>query len=449
MLRKGSRLGKYQIRRRLADGGFAAVYHALDTVEGIAVALKVPHPEMVTPAMLADFQREVRIASGLDHPNILPIRNAQFVGDNLIVASPLGSGTLADEMKRRLTMATRLEYSRQMIEAVAHAHERKIVHCDIKPENFILFAGPRLRLADFGIARLARTTVAMSGAGTVGYIAPEQAVGRASLRSDVFSLGVILCELFGGGIPEWPYQWPPPGIERLRTSLQRDFQRQIRRCLELDPRKRYADAGALLRAFNLLKSKGKLLAGTKRPRKRSSASSGASDWRALRQRQFKRRYGRILDLTDDCGRCKGPISESMLFCPWCGTQRKRHTGATRRRLRCPRCKRGRNPDWRFCPWCWGPGFADVSDRRYKDAGYTARCPNRDCSRRTISPLMRYCPWCHAKVQKPWKLDGERERCKRCEWGVLGEYWTTCPWCGADLTRSTVTRRGRGGKTRGG
>ncbi len=437
MLRKGSRLGKYRIRRRLADGGFAAVYHAQDTIEGIPVALKIPHPEMVTAAMLADFRREIRIASSLDHPNILPIRNAQFIDDNLVVASPLGAGTLAEEMKRRLALATRVEFSEQILAAVAYAHERKIVHCDVKPENFILFPGPRLRLADFGIARLARTTVAMSGAGTVGYIAPEQAVGRASLRSDVFSIGVILCEMFGGGLPEWPYQWPPPGIDRLRQSLQIDFQRLLRRALELDQRRRYADAGAMLRAFQALKSKRKLLTGTARPRRRARERSASSDWRALRQRQFKRRYGRALDLTDECGRCHGPISESMLFCPWCATQRKRHTGATRRRMRCPRCKRGRNPDWRYCPWCWGPGFTEVATREYKDRGYTARCPNRRCTRHTISPLMRYCPWCHTKIQKPWKLEGARERCHRCDWGVLREYWTTCPWCGTSLPRHTV------------
>jgi serine/threonine-protein kinase len=440
MLRKGSQLGKYRIQRRLADGGFAAVYKAQDTIEGIPVALKVPHPEMVTPAMLADFRREVRIASALDHPNILPIRNAQFAGDNLIVASPLGNGSLSDELKRRLSLAKRIDFSEQILEAVSYAHDRKIVHCDIKPENFILFPGPRLRLADFGIARLARTTVAMSGAGTVGYIAPEQAVGKASLRSDVFSIGVILCEMFGGGVPEWPYDWPPPGIDRLRQSLHREFQGLIRRSLELDPRRRYADAGAMLRAFRRLKTKRKLLSGKARPRRQARKRSASGDWRALRQRQFKRRYGRALDLIDECGKCHGPISESMLFCPWCATERKRHNGATKRRLRCPRCKRGRNPDWRYCPWCWGPGFSKVAEREYKDAGYTARCPNRSCSRHAISPLMRYCPWCHTKIKKPWKLGRGSEKCRRCDWGVLTEFWTACPWCGVPLPHRH-TRRG--------
>lgn len=437
MLRKGSRIGKYRIRRRLADGGFAAVFEAQDTIEGIAVAIKVPHASLVTPELLADFRREVRIASALDHPNILPIRNAQFIDRHFVVASPLGHRSLHEAMRRRPSLPLRVEFSEQILQAVAHAHERKIVHCDIKPENFILFPGPRLRLADFGIARLARTTVAMSGAGTVGYIAPEQAVGRASVRSDVFSIGAILCELFGGGVPEWPYAWPPPGLERLRQSLHPDFRALLRRSIELDPRKRFADAGAMLRAFRALKARGRLLAKPAR-RRLPTARTASNDWRTLRQRQFKRRFRRILDLTDECGRCHGPIAESMLHCPWCGVRRLRHTGATRRRLRCPRCKRGRNPDWRYCAWCWGPGFADVAERKYVDATATARCPNRSCPRQSVSPLMRYCPWCHTKIAKPWKVEHARDRCQRCDWGVLREYWNVCPWCGAALAGRHAT-----------
>ena len=78
-----------------------------------------------------------------------------------------------------------VDLARQVLEAVAHAHEHRIIHCDIKPENFILFPGNRLRLTDFGISRLAARTVLASGSGTVGYVAPEQAMGRASFQSDV------------------------------------------------------------------------------------------------------------------------------------------------------------------------------------------------------------------------------------------------------------------------
>jgi serine/threonine protein kinase len=99
-----------------------------------------------------------------------------------------------------------------MIEAVAYAHRQRIIHCDIKPENFILFPDNRLRLTDFGIARVAQNTVAGSGSGTVGYMAPEQAMGKPSMRSDVFSLGLVIYRMLTGQLPEWPFEWPPPRI---------------------------------------------------------------------------------------------------------------------------------------------------------------------------------------------------------------------------------------------
>ncbi len=438
MLRRGSQLGKYKIRRRVATGGFANVYEARDTIEGIAVALKIPHASLVDDDLMADFRREIRIAAALDHPNILPIRNAQIIDGHFVVASPLGDENLAQVLSRRISLRARVTLVEQILAAVAYAHGQKVMHCDIKPENFVVFAGRRLRLADFGVARLARSTVAMSGAGTVGYIAPEQAVGRASFRSDVFSIGVILCEMFGGGKPDWPYEWPPPRIDRLKQSTHAELRKLIRRAIELDPRKRYADARAMERAFLALKKQRKVLAGTARRRTRPVRNGNGADWRTMRQRQFKRMYGRALDLQAECTRCTGPIAESMSFCPWCGVERKRHTGATRRRLRCPRCRRGRNPDWRYCPWCWGPGFSEVSEREYKDAKATARCANRECERRVLNPFMRYCPWCHTKVRKAWKLEAARHRCTRCSWSVVPEYWTTCPWCGDPLPHAHRT-----------
>ena len=438
VLRRGSQLGKYKIRRRVASGGFADVYEARDTIEGVAVALKIPHASLVNDELMADFRREIRIAAALDHPNILPIRNAQIIDGVFVVASPLGEGNLAQVLSRRSSLRGRVDLAEQILEALAYAHESNVMHCDVKPENFIVFPGRRLRLADFGVARLAQSTVAMSGAGTVGYIAPEQAVGRASFRSDVFSIGIILCEMFGGGKPDWPYEWPPPRVDRLRQSVHAGTQALIRRATELSPRKRYGDAGAMLRAFRVLKKQGKILAGGARRRVRTTRKAGGADWRTLRQRQFKRLFGRVFDLQAQCSRCKGPISEGMSYCPWCASERKRHNGATRRRMRCPRCRRGRNPDWRYCPWCWGPGFAQVSEREYKDAQATSRCANRDCSRKKLSAFMRYCPWCHAKVQRPWKAKGVRYRCARCSWSVVPEYWAACPWCGDRLPHAHQT-----------
>jgi serine/threonine-protein kinase len=261
MLKKRQKLGKYSIRRRLAEGGFGQVYEAYDTIEGMGVAIKLPHRHLVTPQMLEEFRKEARHAAALDHPNILPIKNAQFIDGQFAIVYPLGECTLADRLKRRLSLATRLMLVEQMLEAVAHAHSHRIIHCDVKPENLILFSGSRLRLTDFGTSRIfQQRTMQGSGSGTVGYVAPEQAMGKPALRSDVFSLGIINYEMFSGELPEWPYDWPPVGYDRLRRTLHPQFIILIRRAMSVKQARRFENAIRMLIAFRRLKTRRQLLA---------------------------------------------------------------------------------------------------------------------------------------------------------------------------------------------
>ncbi len=241
-LRARQLLGKYRIERRLAQGGFAYVYQAMDTIEGVRVALKMPHQSVVTPTMLEFFQREARLVAKLDHPNILPLKDASFIEGRFVIASKLGEKTLCDRLRNRLAFETALDLSIQMVSAVAYAHNLNIIHCDIKPENMILLPDGRLQLADFGIAKVAQKTINGSGSGTVGYMAPEQAMGRPSTKSDVFSLGLIMYRMFTGHLPEWPFEWPFKGAINLRRKAHPDLITVIRRALELRPSKRYAEA---------------------------------------------------------------------------------------------------------------------------------------------------------------------------------------------------------------
>ncbi|MDA0283649.1 MAG: serine/threonine-protein kinase [Planctomycetota bacterium] len=249
MLKARQKLGKYRIERRLGSGGFANVYAAMDTVEGIRVALKVPHASVIDETVLQDFRHEVRLAAQLDHPNILALRFAGFYENEFIISFPMGDETLSDRLSRRMSLSTSLDLSRQMLEAVACAHRHKIIHCDIKPENFILFPENRLKLTDFGIARVAQKTMKGGGEGTVGYMAPEQAMGKPSYRADVFSLGLVLCRIFSGQWSEYPFSWPTPGHGRLRLQLHSDMIDLIRRSMDLNPRKRFRDADQMLAAF--------------------------------------------------------------------------------------------------------------------------------------------------------------------------------------------------------
>ena len=253
MLKSRQKLGKYRIERRLATGGFGAVFRAMDTIEGIRVALKIPHASVVSQELIDDFRKEVRMTAKLEHQNILPLKNASFIGDYFVIVFPLGEKSLAERMRSRMSLETILDLAEQMIDAVAYAHRQRIIHCDIKPENFILFPDNRVRLSDFGIARVAQNTVKGSGSGTVGYMAPEQAMGKPSMRSDVFSLGLVIYRMLTGHLPEWPFDWPPEGCRRLRQRVHPDMVAVLKKALEVSPRKRYRDATSLLRAFRQAK----------------------------------------------------------------------------------------------------------------------------------------------------------------------------------------------------
>jgi serine/threonine-protein kinase len=424
------KLGKYRIERKLGDGGFAAVYQAFDTLEGVRVALKVPHDRVLTPEVLDEFRKEVRIAARLKHPNILPLKNADFIDHHLVLACPLGERTLAERLQSRISQPVALDYSEQILQAVACAHEHRIIHCDIKPENLILFPDGLLKLTDFGIAKVAERTIRASGSGTLGYCAPEQAMGKPSFRSDVFSIGLIMYRMLSGQLPEWPFTWPPPAIGRLRGRVHPDLINLLRRAIEIDPRKRCANAGAMLAAFQRVKPR------ALKPRgKRSAAATNSRkrpDWRTVRRRQFQRQFGKALETNHTCSQCAGPVSETMTTCPWCGVDRSVHEGETRFPQQCPRCHRGMKLDWAYCPWCYGPGFDVTTTRQYSDVRYTARCGNPGCTRKQLMPFMRYCPWCRRKVRRKWPIEGATDKCGSCGWGVVAEFWSYCPWCGKRL-----------------
>ncbi len=253
-LRARTRLGKYRIVRHIASGGFGSVYEARDTIENIRVALKVlPKDAKASDRDL--MRREIRLMVRLDHPNILPIKNADEINSRLVVATPLGVESLHERMRRRMGAKTALDMFEQMLQALAYAHDRRIVHRDVKPDNVILFPGNVAKLGDFGLAKHAQRTLWGTGAGTLGYMAPEQAMGRPSLRSDVFCVGLVLYRMLAGELPDWPFTWPLPGNAKLRTKVSPRLVTFLRRALEVDQRKRYANAGAMLRAYEGIHSK--------------------------------------------------------------------------------------------------------------------------------------------------------------------------------------------------
>lgn len=423
MLRARQKLGKYRILGRIASGPLADVYKAADTIHRTRVALKIPKTE--SGATHEDFLHEVQIAAKLVHPNILSVQDASFIDDHFVIAMALGSESLADRIERRISTRLAIDLADQALAALSYAHERKIIHCDIKPENYILFPGNRLKLADFGFAKISLRTLKASGSGTIDYIAPEQAMGRPKFQSDVFSVGLVLYRLFSGKLPEWPFKWPMDGNERLQSRVSPEFANLLRKAIQLDPADRYRSAIDMYADFRKLKRKAermRTISATKqKPRK-----NGRS-WRRMQWREFQQQYRAALDTREHCRRCHGPVAESMHACPWCGTDHPSKASETRMPAICPRCDRGVKKDWHYCSWCYGPGFELETNRRYSDKRYSTRCANKKC-REPLMPFMRYCPWCRSKVKKPWKIPGSRRKCSSCEWGIVEEFWDYCAWC---------------------
>lgn len=249
-LRKGSRLGKYRIQATLGSGTFARVYKARDEIEGRVVALKVPH-EAIIQSQMDDLLKEVRIMVRLDHPNILPVLNADIIDERLIIAHPLAEETLASRLKRRMGSATAQGILEDVMAGAAHAHDKRVIHCDINPHNILLFADGSAKLGDFGIAKVASATVmAGSGSGTVGYLSPDQAMGRPSFRSDVFAVGLVAYRMFSKELPRWPYEWPLIGLPQLRKKVTPATIAWIRKSIAVDERKRFANATRMAKAYD-------------------------------------------------------------------------------------------------------------------------------------------------------------------------------------------------------
>ena len=431
MLRPGQKIGKYKLKARISNGPFATVYRAYDTLEGVHVALKIPHKGLVTKESLEDFSREVRLAAKLDHPNILGLKSADFIDGHLVIAFPLGEESLEDRLARRLSLRTALDLGEQLLRAVAFAHEQHVIHCDVKPDNLLLVlrrpaAAHRLRHLESRPShdlRIRRRHGRLHGARASdgpAVAAVRRVRHRARAVADVLRPTARMAVRMAAGRLRSAEVAAASGHDRAAEAGART---------EAEPplRGRRPDAGRLPAG----EAESAALPGpASRPRKTKPATK--RHWKEIRQQQFLRQFGRQLETHLKCCHCEGPVAESMQACPWCGTARKVFRDETAFPAACPRCNRGTKLDWRYCPWCYGPGFEDVSPRHYSDRRYNARCRNPKCDRQDLMPFMRYCPWCHTKVRQPWKIEGSTDFCRKCGQGVLGDFWTHCPWCAADL-----------------
>ena len=268
----GTRLGHYDIEARLGQGGMGTVYRARDSVLGRTVAIKVLSPDTVSDAEAAPrILREARAASRLNHPNIVTVHELGRSGDTDYLVMELVEGrSLASLIQPGgLELDRVLDYAGQIADALATAHEAGLVHRDVKPGNVMVTPAGRVKVLDFGLARslpvaadaethaaTAEFATVHGGAGTIGYMAPEQIEGRpADARSDVFGLGVVIFEMITGERPfKGETAWatmnatmnsPAPDVARLRAGIPAGLVTIVSRALARDPAARYPTAREL------------------------------------------------------------------------------------------------------------------------------------------------------------------------------------------------------------
>ena len=278
----GTQLGHYRIERLLGTGGMGEVYLADDIRLGRRVALKVLSATLAgDPDRRERFEREARAAAALNHPNIVTIHSVEEEGGVPFLTLELIDGKTLGELipEGGLSLDRVLELGIPLTDAVGAAHQRGITHRDLKPANVMVTTDGRLKVLDFGLAKVKEearlaaeegmATAALTGdgriVGTVAYMSPEQAEGKpVDQRSDVFSLGIMLYEMATGARPfggdthmstlSAIIKDTPKSLADVRPGLPRELWKIINRCLAKDVEDRYQTAKDLRNDLRALKN---------------------------------------------------------------------------------------------------------------------------------------------------------------------------------------------------
>jgi len=271
-------IGHYRVIEKIGQGGMGEVFRARDERLGRDVAIKIIRSSLSDQAdHLRRFEQEARAAASLNHPNIVAIYDVGFdEGVPYIVSELLEGTTLRQRQGGALPPRLALDYARQAVQGLIAAHDRRIVHRDLKPENLFITHDGRLKILDFGVAKLqpsadddrsveTMTTITKTGSvvGTVAYMSPEQLRGKSvDHRSDLFSLGAIFYEMLSGkrafhGETEVDtmtavLREDPPDVDVEQAGISPTFQQIIRHCLEKEVENRFQSARDLAFALENL-----------------------------------------------------------------------------------------------------------------------------------------------------------------------------------------------------
>ena len=262
----GKRLdGRYEIHELIGVGGMAYVYRAFDTIDDRTVAIKILKDEFLgNEEFIRRFKNESKAIAVLSHPNIVKVYDVSF-GDRIqyIVEEYIDGITLKDYLsqQREIKWKEAIHFTIQILRALQHAHEKGIVHRDIKPQNIMLLQDGTIKVTDFGIARFSRSeTRTMTGKtiGSVHYIAPEQARGDLTdEKADIYSVGVMLYEMLTGRLPFeadnavsvaiMQLQADPKPPREINPAIPEGLEEITMKAMQKEPSHRYQSASEMLR----------------------------------------------------------------------------------------------------------------------------------------------------------------------------------------------------------
>ena len=261
MVARGQKINdRYQIIRLIGEGGMANVYLAHDTILDRDVAVKILRGDLAgDEKFVKKFQREAISASSLNHPNIVELYDVgEDNGEYFIVMEYVEGKTLKSLVKKRgaLTLAEVVDIMLQLTSAIAHAHDSYIIHRDIKPQNVLILDNGMVKITDFGIATALNNhelTETNSIMGSVHYLPPEQANGNgATVKSDIYSLGILMFELLTGRVPFKgdnaveiaikQMKTPIPSVRKYNEEIPQSVENVILRACAKNPKNRYDSA---------------------------------------------------------------------------------------------------------------------------------------------------------------------------------------------------------------